>query len=204
MLYEPNIHHRRSIRLRGYDYAQAGVYFVTICAQGRECLFGEIVGGEMLLNEYGRIVAECWDDIAHHFSTVELDATVVMPNHMHGVIVLLESNDNVGARFPHPDGRGYGRGYGRGHRAPTPTTDAVAAALHRRPTLGQIVAYAKYQSTKRINVLRDMPGLRVWQRNYYEHIIRDEADLLKIREYVVNNPARWEFDQLHPDHPSKW
>ena len=77
--------------------------------------------------------------------------------------------------------------------------------MHRqRPTLGQIVAYFKYQSTKGINERRGMPGARLWQRNYYEHVIRDDADLRKLREYVMNNPLKWELDQSHPDNPSKW
>jgi len=92
MTYNPEIHHRRSIRLRDYDYSQAGVYFVTICAWKKECLFGEIKNSEMFLNEYGEIVMRCWDDLPNHYQYTQLDEFVIMPNHVHGIIVI-----NVGA-----------------------------------------------------------------------------------------------------------
>ena len=95
MTFDPEKHHRRSIRLKGYDYAQAGAYFVTICTQHRACLFGEVVNGQMQLNDAGRFVEQCWLDIPHHFPHVELEAFVVMPNHVHGIIVI---TDPVGAK----------------------------------------------------------------------------------------------------------
>ena len=193
MPYDPNIHHRRSIRLRGYDYARAGAYFVTICAQGRECLFGEITDGKMQVNGYGEIVASWWEDVPRHFPAVELDAAIVMPNHFHGIIMIAEP---VGAGSPRPAPRPVTGGNTK--------TGAVTAPLRGRPTLGQIVAYFKYLSTKHINISRGTPGVRIWQRNYYEHIIRNEADLCRIREYIANNPLKWELDQLHPANPSKW
>ena len=100
MKYSPEIHHRRSIRLKGYDYSQAGAYFVTICTQSRECLFGEIVDGGMRLNSAGDITCQCWDDIPTHFPHVDLDAFVVMPNHVHGIVVITDvgANDVVGAK----------------------------------------------------------------------------------------------------------
>jgi len=163
MPYDPNKHHRRSIRLRGYDYAQGGWYFVTVCAQGGECLFGDIIGGEFQANTFGQIVLECLAAVPEHFAGVAVDTAVVMPNHLHMIIVL-------------PD----------------------APVMPARPTLGQIVAYLKYQSTRRVNELRDTPGARLWQRNYYEHIIRDAGALARIRTYIANNPQQWELDQLRP------
>lgn len=99
MKFNPNIHHRRSVRLKGYDYSQAGAYFVTVCAWQRGCLFGEIVDGKMGINEYGNIVKACWDDIQNHYQHVELDTFVIMPNHLHGIIAI---TDNVGAGSPRP------------------------------------------------------------------------------------------------------
>jgi putative transposase len=192
MTYDPNRHHRRSIRLRGYDYSQAGAYFVTIVTQNREPLFGEVINGEMRLNESGACVMRWWEDIPRHFPGVDTDAFVVMPNHVHGIIVITDA-DNVGAGSPRPD-------------APippqnTPGTDAVAgadAAPRQRPSLGNVVAYFKYQTTKTINAMRQTPSARIWQRNYYEHIIRDEASLNRIREYIANNPLRWAADPENP------
>jgi REP element-mobilizing transposase RayT len=169
MTYDPNIHHRRSIRLRGYDYSQAGAYFVTICTRDRERLFGYIVNGALQPNSYAGIVVEWWNSIPEHFPSVELDASVVMPNHMHGIVVLA-----------------------------TPTSTSA-----QPPTLGRVIAYFKYQSTKDVNQRRPPLGNAVWQRNYYEHIIRDQESLRRIREYIVNNPQQWELDQLNPDHRSK-
>jgi len=168
MPYDPNKHHRRSIRLSGYDYTQAGLYFVTICAQGRECLFGQVADGAFQPNAYGLIVAECLDALPRHFGYVSLDTSVVMPNHLHAIVMLGD------------------------------------APAEEAPTLGRVVAYLKYESTKRINNLRGTPPLRVWQRNYYEHIIRGTAALSRIREYIVNNPRRWQQDELRPDAWSKW
>jgi putative transposase len=170
MGYDPTKHQRRSIRMRGYDYTQTGWYFVTICAQGRECLFGNIIDGAFQANTYGRVVLEHIEAIASHFANAEIDVYVMMPNHAHVIIIL---NDSVTANTP-------------------------------RPTLGQVVAYIKYLSTRHINELRRTPGARVWQRNYYEHIIRDQASLDHIRAYIISNPSRWESDQLYPNTPSRW
>ena len=174
---------RRATRLHGYDYAQTAGYFVTICAQHQGYLFGKIIDGQMQLNELGKIVVECWSRIPQHFSSAELDVYVVMPNHIHGGILL----GTRGAKW---------------HRLPArslPNRRGEASSS----TLGQVVAYFKFQSTKYINQHRDMPGTRVWQRNYYDHVIRDERDLQRIRRYVTDNPMQWELDQLHPNNLSR-
>jgi REP element-mobilizing transposase RayT len=173
--------HRRSIRLQHYNYSQAGAYFVTICAHARECLFGEIIDGAMILSNYGKIVEECWNNIESHFDDVELDSFVIMPNHIHGIITF------VGAGSPRPD-----------EKLKSASKGAETAPLPKRRTLGNVVAYFKYQSTKRLNLKRNTPSFAVWQRNYYEHIVRDEIDLNRIRGYIQHNPARWAEDENNP------
>ena len=187
---------RRATRLRDYDYSQTGGYFVTICVQDQECLFGEIIGGCLQLNEIGKIVVECWNRISQHFFSVELDVCIVMPNHVHGIIVL----GTVGARSPRPPSHSQPNRRGEAPSSPLPNRRGEVSS----PTLGQVVAYFKYQSTKSINQHRDMPGTRVWQRNYYDHVIRDDTDLQRIRQYIADNPMQWELDQLHPNNLSKW
>ena len=197
MTYDPARHQRRSIRLKGYDYTQAGAYFVTLCVQGRECLFGTITAGEMILNELGQIVYEEWKRSSEIRREMELDEFVVMPNHMHGILWILESDDvRAHGRAPQPGGAPIVRADGRPPQRQPP---------QRAPkSLGSFVAGFKSAATKRINEQRGMPGAPVWQRNYYEHIIRNDADLQRIREYIVNNPLKWDLDQLHPNHPSEW
>jgi REP element-mobilizing transposase RayT len=158
--------------LKEYDYSQAGAYFVTICTQNRACLLGEIVDGEMRLSEVGRVVAEAWKWLAVQYPHVELDISIVMPNHLHGIIMIHDDIRRGGSRA-----------------APTET---------RKP-LGQLIGSFKTVSTKRINALRLTPGEPFWQRNYYEHVIRNEADLAEIREYILNNPARWDEDDYYPE-----
>ncbi len=173
--------HRHSIRLQHYDYSQAGAYFVTVCVHARECLLGEIVDSVMILNDHGKVVEECWNDIEPHFNDVELDSFVIMPNHIHGIITF------VGAGFPRPD-----------EKLITGLKGAEIAPLQKHRTLGNVVAYFKYQSTKRINLSRRTPSFAVWQRNYYEHIVRDEIDLNRIRDYIQHNPVRWTEDENSP------
>ena len=174
---------RRSIRLRGYDYSQAGVYFVTICTHNRRSeksfapyLFGEIVDGEMVLNDVGRLVAKCWRDIPAHFPHVELDEFIVMPNHVHGILLIANCR---GTACRAPTGERFGKPIGG--------------------SLPTIVRSFKSAATKRINERRNEPGMKFWQRNYYEHIIRNEGELSDIREYIVNNPLKWEFDRENPN-----
>lgn len=178
-MFNPEKHHRHSIRLKDYDYSQAGAYFVTICAWNRECAFGEIIDGEMQLNEWGEVVALCWDEIPIHFPNVELDAFVIMPNHVHGIIII---PDSVEAR----------------HASPLQQKTEIPRGIKRK-SLGAIVGSFKSATTKRINQIRSNPGAPVWQRNYYEHIIRDEEDLHDILEYIAGNPVKWGEDEENPD-----
>jgi len=181
--YNPDIHHRHSIRLREYDYSEAGAYFVTVCAQNRECMFGGIVDGEMKLNDAGRMVESTWEKLSQHNEGVETDEFVVMPNHFHGIIV------RVGAGLALP-------------RIDT-TIPRHQGAASSAPTLGVIVRIFKSKSTIYVNRLLVRTGQRLWQRNYYEHIIRNEDELNHIREYVVNNPAEWSFDSENPEREEK-
>jgi REP element-mobilizing transposase RayT len=162
MKYDPDKHARRSIRLRGYEYTQSGAYFVTICIHQRECLLGDVINGDMVRNKCGDIVQECWNELPAHFPKMGLDTFVVMPNHVHGIILL------------------------RG------------GAASSAPTLWDIVRAFKSLSAIRINRFLDRCGRPLWQRNYYEHIIRHEEALNRAREYIVLNPLRWHLDQENP------
>ena len=169
-------HQRRSIRLKDYDYSQAGAYFVTLCIRNKECILGKVVDGEMMLNAYGRLVEEEWIKTADMRRNVGLDVFVVMPNHFHGILAIVD------------------KCRGTVHRAPTQEQFA-------KPTSGSlptIVRYFKSAVTRRINELRGIPYKPVWQRNYYEHVIRNENDLNEIREYIVNNPLKWDLDSENP------
>ncbi len=158
---------RRSIRLPGYDYSKNGAYFVTICTQNRECLFGTIVDGEMQLNQFGKIAADTWNWLRNQYNYVVLDQWVVMPNHLHGIIVI--NNDCRGG-------------------------SRTAPTVNRKP-LGRLIGAFKTVSTKHINQIRTTPGVRIWQRNYWEHIIRNDGDLNRIRQYIMDNPIKWETDR---------
>ena len=199
MKFDPQKHHRRSIRLQGYDYSQAGAYFVTICAQNRERLFGEIINDEMRLNDAGVIVRDVWNETQHHFPNIDLDTYTIMPNHFHGIIF-------VGAGLSRPD-TGLSRPDASRHDGMVNTisnTDENQkwhenrqdGREDRTPTVGNIIAYFKYQSTKQINDLRNAGFQKLWQRNYYDHVIRDDDDLNRIRDYIDNNPADWMQDEL--------
>lgn len=173
---------RRSIRLKGYDYSQAGAYFVTICTHNRQCLFGDILDGEMRLNDAGWVVANEWIKTPVIRNEIELDEWVVMPNHFHGILVITDSA---------PDRHCMGDGRGTGDRRVAPTGPQPRS-------VGAVMAGFKSAVTKRINECRQTPGAKLWQRNYWEHIVRNEPELSRIREYIHNNPAQWEMDRLHP------
>jgi len=182
MTYDPARHHRRSIRLPAYDYTQPGAYFVTVVTHQRQCLFGEIVDGQVLVSSYGEAVGEEWLRSTQIRREMQLDAFVVMPNHIHGIVIIGET---VGAHGRAPLHRA------APHRAPLP---------HRAPrSIGSFVAGFKSAVTRRINEMRGTPRLPVWQPNYYEHVIRDEEELNRIRQYIIENPARWEDDVENPD-----
>ena len=182
---------RRSIRIEGYDYAGAGSYFVTICTRKQSFLFGEVVSGKMITNEIGDIVEEEWIRTLTIRRNVKLDVHIVMPNHIHGIITIV-SNERRGVLHT-PSALS----------APS-ELHAPNASLHRPPgSLGAIISGFKAASTRSINeigrIRGSSKGVSIWQRNYYEHVIRDERELDIIREYIVNNPAKWMFDRENPD-----
>jgi REP element-mobilizing transposase RayT len=165
-------HQRRSTRLRGYDYSQSGAYFVTVCVQNRQSVFGKVMNGKMILNDTGRMVEGEWLNTPAVRPYVDLDEFVVMPNHFHGIIMIRNEPTIVGAT----------------HRvAPTgPTAGSV----------GAMMAQFKSIATKRMRALGHSSF--AWQRNYYEHIVRDEDSLNRIREYILTNPLRWDLDRENP------
>ena len=172
--YNPDIHHRRSIRLKGYDYSQAGLYFITICTKNREHLFGQIENGIMILNEFGEIANNEWSKTADIRDNVELLEYIIMPNHMHGIILLNDMDDR------------------RGTARRAPTMQFGKPIPRSLPT---IIRAFKSAVTKQINILRNKPGMPVWQRNYYEHIIRNEKSYYRIAEYIIYNPLKWQDDR---------
>jgi len=221
MPYDPTRHHRRSIRLKGYDYSQAGAYFITICTQDRACLFGKVVNGEMQLNDAGRMVLAEWNMLPERFPHVVLDAFVVMPNHVHGIVVITNpalddtattaptivgaglvsapndgpmSAPNAGPMSAPNDGPMSAPNDGTTTRTTMRTTTRVV------PTLGDIVGAFKSRVT--VEYIRGVKTSgwppfrgRLWQRNYYEHIIRNERALNAIRQYIIENPRRWQMDR---------
>lgn len=186
--YDPQIHHRRSTRLKGYDYSQNGAYFITVCTHGKQCLFGQIADGNMELNDLGRIVLAEWLAAPKIRESVELDEFVVMPNHFHAAFLILSG----WADQPTPVARAE---EGVCQYAPTPTVGFHSPSL----TAGAIVRGFKSAVTSQINAKRDTLGQPVWQRGLYEHIIRNEHDLSQIRQYIANNPAKWQLDRENPD-----
>ncbi len=167
MRFDPSSHLRRSIRFRDWDYSANGAYFVTLVTQDRASLFGNIVDGEMRLNEMGAVACACWEAIPDHFTYVEVDVFVIMPNHVHGIVLIVGATDSVAPTTPSGPPRG---------------------------SLGAIIGQYKSVVTKKIRKMANAPNWLVWQRNYYERIIRNERELIAVREYIMNNPVRWAED----------
>ena len=178
MPYDPTIHNRRSIRLPGYDYSQPGAYFVTICTQNRACLFGEIVDGKMIVNTLGQLLTSCWSEIPAHHPYITQDAYVIMPNHIHGILYIHEHTDST------YDG-------GQNNQSPRESRPTGTSKA-----LGSVVRGLKIGVTKWARQNTKIKTL--WQRGFYEHIIRNEHDLNMIREYILTNPENWKKDKLHP------
>jgi len=219
-----------SVRLQGYDYSQPGAYFITIVTHNRQCLFGNIVDGEMMLNEFGVLVKNEWLKTGIIRPNIVIDAFVVMPNHLHGILIIT-GND---------DGRGFRGGGGRDTLQRVSTTKSEMESDTKsdmesdtksdmesnmesdmesnmesdmesdtgmgtktmeqfgKPTTNSIptiVRLFKSTTTKQINQLRQTPMQPLWQRNYYEHMIRNEIELNRIRQYIIDNPKKWKTDE---------
>lgn len=213
MKFDPQKHHRRSTRIQGYDYTRPGGYFVTIVTQGRACLFGEVVGGEVVLNEAGKMVSAAWAALPERFPHVELGIFVVMPNHFHGI--LLFHDNPVGATLvvapdlttiPDPPTLPPNEGKDVGRDLPLGAAMKSGAAMKAAPTLGRVVGAFKSITTHEYigGVHRSgwMPfDQRLWQRNYYEHILRNAEDANRVHRYIHSNPAAWTEDRENPAHP---
>ena len=178
---QPLQQRRRSIRLKGFDYSEPGAYFVTIVTHDRSCLFGEIVDDQMELNSAGEAVTRWWSQLTRKFTTVETDAFIVMPNHCHGIIVI---TDLVGADL-------------------CVGPPNIRAGAHAGAPLPKMMQWFKTMTTN--EYMRGVKALgwqpfrgELWQRNYYEHIVRNDESLNRIREYIVNNPIRWDVDRENP------
>ncbi len=203
MKYDPDKHHRRSIRLKGYDYSQAGLYFITICTKNRECIFGKIENGIMEINDYGKIANDEWLKTASIRENVELDEYVIMPNHIHGIIILVETNGkDTAGRGDETGVRAYGdttQPTLSKVRAYSETPQPVSTSSFQSPSnnIGSIIRGFKSAVTKRINDFQNTPGSTVWQRNYYEHIIRNEKSYSRISEYIRTNPLKWQEDKYY-------
>ncbi len=239
---QANTRQRRSLRLRDYDYTQAGAYFLTICTHQRSSWFGHIENDAMMLNEFGEIVREEWLLSGDIRAEIELGDYVIMPNHLHGIVWIV-ANEDQGIKATDPVRatghlglnnvvRATGRSPVRAHAFTSipvrmtdhpglndvvgatghPGSDDVVRATGRSPvpasapiptgpppkSIGAFVAGFKSAATKRINQIRQTPAAPVWQRNYYEHVIRNEADYQRIAEYIDQNPQRWAMDSLNP------
>ncbi|MCE2719943.1 MAG: transposase [Dolichospermum sp.] len=202
MTYNPDIHKRQSIRLKGYDYSQSGLYFITICCYQRECLFGNIMNSQIILNNFGQLIKEEWLKSAEIRKEIEFDDFVIMPNHFHGIVII---NQEINSDFMKNDVDFQDNNVGANGRSPLQQIQSSRPKISMKPkSISSLIAGFKSATTKKINIIRNTPQNPVWQRNYYDHIIRNDESLARIREYVQNNPLSWENDQLHPNNPSKW
>ncbi len=210
MPYNPNIHHRRSIRLKRYDYSQAGLYFITICVQDRACLFGKITDGQMICNDAGTMVENEWLKLPERFTNITLHEYIVMPNHFHAIleivgaplvgtpvrVSLVDTQNNHNAQYDDDQNemdtqKGQPKGI-------APTVD-----IQKNKTVGDMVG--AFQSIVTVEYIRGVKNMgwtpfngKLLQRNYYEHIIRNEQSYLTISNYIINNPAKWEGDKFYP------
>ena len=162
-----------SIRLPEYDYSLPGYYFINICTKNRENLFGEIKNNKMNLSAFGHLVKRQWRQISKIRKNIVSDAFIIIPNHIHGILTIVEAI----------------------HELPLQGSSPRGWAKRRQMMLSKIIGQFKMQTAKQINQFKNTPGLPVWQRNYYEHIIRNESELNRIRVYIKNNPANWHNDR---------
>jgi putative transposase len=181
MAYNRKKHNRRSIRLPEYDYTEPGAYYITICTYQKQCWFGDVVNGEMGYNQLGYIVYSFWQKLPRRFQHIQLDEFVVMPNHLHGILIITDigkkaqgNNKSIKEQFGKP----------------------IAGSI---PT---VIRSFKSSVTKRINLMRSNKIPPIWQNNYYESIVRLESGLDGVREYIINNPYQWDIDEDNPKYHS--
>lgn len=188
--YDPRIHHRRSIRLEGYDYSQEGLYFTTCCCQDREHFFGEIIDEEMILNDAGRVIEVEWMKLPDRFENIRLHEFIIMPNHFHGILELVGATLVV-AQDPEE----------KDIFQLVETGQPQGIAPTKVPTVGDIIsAFKSITTVKYIEGVKTYDwakfNKKLWQRNYYEHIIRNEFSFNNIANYIIENPKRWNEDRF--------
>jgi putative transposase len=175
--YDKSKMHSRSMRLKDYNYSQEGAYFITICAYNRQHIFGDIINEQMNLNRYGETAFSCWQQIPEHFGNVDLDVFAILPNHIHGIVSISEAR----------------------HAMPL-IDDKLRAFGERVPgSISTIIASYKSATTKVIHSLPDSSHRQIWQRGFYDHVIRDDNDLDQIREYIEANHLLWSQDHENPE-----
>lgn len=199
MKFNSQVHHRRSIRLKGYDYTQPGGYFITMVAFQREHLFGEIENEEIKLTKFGLAAKQQWQKLPKRFPNIELGVFVIMPNHVHGIIQILERTGTASNSENHGDDSS--------RRAPTANTSTsrgddssrrASAEGFKKPipdSIPTIIRSYKSAVSYRVNLMRGSDGVPVWQRNYYEHVIRNHEDWDRIHRYIEANPSNWAEDK---------
>ena len=197
MTFNPALHNRQSIRLHGYDYSQSGAYFITICAYKKQNIFGTIVDAEMKLNLAGQYAFAQWMMIPKRFNIVELGEVIIMPNHIHGIIVIQSGRGDTQRGTSGLDNGDPGaREWLISNPSPLQENDNTQPNGTIRGSIGAIIQNFKSSVSRKINAMPKMKGIKIWQKNYYDHIIRDEEDYARIVEYIRNNPQSWEKDEL--------
>ena len=208
--YNPSTHHRQSIRLKGYDYSQQGIYFVTMCVRSRLCLLGEIKEGEMILNDAGMMINKWYVELENKFNDIKCLEHIVMPNHFHCIIE--NTGVNVGADLCVRPFTTTGQNMGQNtwqntwqtpRSAPTDENNSNILGEHKGSPLYSVIQWFKTMSTN--EYIRNVKSNtwqrfdeKLFQRNYYEHIIRDEKSYLTIADYIINNPKNWNKDSFNP------
>jgi putative transposase len=215
MKFDPEKHHRRSIRLPDYNYAQSGAYFVTICTYQKQCWFGDIKQGKMQINQIGQIVMQEWLKSSEIRQEIELDEWVLMPNHLHGIVWIKNQAEDQ-KKGLHSEGLHSGGLHSGGlHSGGLHSEGLHSEGLHRKPlriekiclksrSLGSFINGFKCSVTRCINRIRNNSDIPFWQRNYYESVIRDEQHLSNIRQYIYDNPQNWEHDAENPHNNCEW
>jgi REP element-mobilizing transposase RayT len=177
MTYNLVRHNRKSIRLKGYDYSQPGEYFITICTHDKKCVFGKVIEEKIILSPIGEIAKKCWEEIPEHYPKVELDEYIIMPNHIHGIIIMSEGRDLINQILT--------------------TENNFPLMKNPKETLGKIIRYYKARSTKLIHNSGYIDFQ--WQSLFYDRIVRSDNELNNIRDYITNNPLKWYLDEENPN-----
>jgi len=184
---------RHTTRLKNYDYSQPGAYFITLCTEHRRCCFGAINDGDLQLNTIGKMITSVWQSLATQIVYIKLDEFVVMPNHFHGIVFINRERAIHELPLQNPPPTSVGA------IQESPTVARLRRDTRRQMLLPKIVGRFKMQTAKQFNLSSSNDGTAQWQRNYHEHIIRNDADLTRLREYITHNPLRWSLDRENPD-----